>query len=101
MKVKTKKSLLVKLIEREEAYLDSCTVGSDEYNESLERLTKLKEQLDAQIDQKGRLVLEGVKVAGGIVLPVIGWVVITAFEREDTLTTSLKKTVDCFLPRRL
>ena len=99
--MKTKKSLLVKLIKREEEYLDSCEVGTEEYNESLERLTKLQEQLDAQKDQKSKIVVEGVKVAGGIVLPVIGWVVITAFEREDTLTTSLKKTVDCFLPRKL
>lgn len=99
--MKNKKSLLVKLIEREEEHFDSCDVGSEEYNASLARLTKLREQLDAQKDQKGKLVLEGVKVAGGIVLPVIGWVVITAFEREDTLTSSLKKTVDCFLPRRL
>lgn len=99
--MKTKKSLLVKLIEREEEHCDSCEVGSEEYNESLARLAKLQEQLDAQKDQKGKLVVEGVKVAGGIVLPVIGWVVITAFEREDTLTTSLKKTVDCFLPKRL
>lgn len=99
--MKTKKSLLVKLIKREEEHFDSCEVGTEEYNESLERLTKLQEQLDAQKDQKSKLVVEGVKVAGGIVLPVIGWVVITAFEREDTLTTSLKKTVDCFLPRKL
>ena len=99
--MKNKKALLVKLIEREEEYCDSCEIGSEEYVKSLERLTKLREQLDAQRDQKGRLVVEGVKVAGGIVLPVIGWVVITAFEREDTLTTSLKKTVDCFLPKRL
>ena len=58
--MKNKKSLLMKLIEREEEHCDSCEIGSEEYVKSLERLTKLKEQLDAQRDQKGRLVVEGV-----------------------------------------
>lgn len=99
--MKKKLTLLDELIQRERKYCDECAVGSDEYNKSMDRLAKLEEQRHAQKEGTGKLVVEGVKVVSGVVLPVFGWVVITAFEKEDTLTSALKKTIDCFIPRRL
>ena len=98
--MKKDKSVVLKLIEREREYCDTLTVGSDEYVESCKRLMELEKQLENLKDQKNRTVIEGVKVAGGIVLPVFGWIVITAFEKDDSITSSLKRTIDCFIPRR-
>ena len=95
-----KQTVLLELIEREREFCEKQTVGSDEYVASSERLMKLEEQLEAQKTQKGRTIIEAIKVGGGIVLPVFGWVVITAFEKDDSITTSLRKTIDCFIPRR-
>lgn len=96
-----KDEMLQELIRREREFCENCEIGSKEYVESLERLMKLEEQLTSEKDQKGKLIVEGIKVGSGIVLPVFGWVVITAFEKGDTITSALKKTVDCFIPRRL
>lgn len=96
-----KKSVLLELIERERKYCESCEIGSKEYVDSCERLMKLEEQLEAQKDRKSRTRIEWTKVSSGIALPVFGWVVITAFEKDDTITTALKKTIDCFIPRRV
>lgn len=99
--MKKKLTLLDELIKREREYCEKCEVGSDEYNKSMDRLAKLEEQRHAQKEGTGKLVVEGVKVVSGVVLPVFGWVVITAFEKDDTLTSALKKTIDCFIPRKL
>lgn len=96
-----KESMLQKMIEREREYCETCDVGTKEYVESLERLMKLEEQLGTHKDQKSKLIVESVKVASGIALPVFGWVVITAFEKGDTITSALKRTIDCFIPRRM
>lgn len=95
-----KKKRLLEMIKREREYYDSQPVGSDEYNKSQERLKGLEKQLAELDDQTGRSVIEGIRVAGGIVLPVFGWVVITAFEKNDSFSTSLKKTIDCFIPSK-
>ena len=95
-----KRNLVLEQIEREKEYCDKCEIGSPEYVSSLERLMKLEEQLEAQKEGKGKMILEGIKVGSGIVLPIFGWVVITAFEKEDSITTALRKTIDCFIPRR-
>lgn len=89
------------LIKKEREYFDTQDVGSDEYVKSQKRLMELEKQLAERTDGVGKTVIEGVKVASGVVLPIFGWVVITAFEKNDSLTTSLKKTIDCFLPKRL
>lgn len=95
-----KKKRLLKMIEREREFYDQCTVGTEEYNASQERLKGLEKQLAELGDQTSRTVIEGVKVAGSIALPVFGWVVITAFEKNDSFSTSLKKTIDCFIPSK-
>lgn len=95
-----KKKRLLEMIKREREYYDSCSVGSDEYNKSQERLKGLEKQLAELDDQTGRTVIEGLRVASGVVLPVFGWVVITAFEKNDSFSTSLKKTIDCFIPSK-
>ena len=94
------KKRLNELVKIERDHFDTLTVGSPEYAESQERLMNLEKQITAFDEGVGKTVIEGVKVVGGIVLPVFGWVVVTAFEKNDSLTSSLKKTVDCFLPKR-
>lgn len=113
------KTLLREQIERESTYLGGQTVGSEEYNASMERLNVLEDKYaelekteseglrkDKQLeeekkDRKHRTVNEYVKTASGIVLPVIGLVAITAFERNDSFTTSLRGFVNCFIPRKM
>lgn len=113
------RTLLSEQIERERDYLSYQEVGSDEYNASTRRLGELETKLadlekteaeairkDKQMaeEKKDRVVknvLEGVKIASSILLPVIGLVTITAFEKNDTFTSALKGYVNCFLPKKM
>ena len=114
------KTLLLEQIERERKYVSDRVVGSEEYNASLERLIKLEEKLaeiektDAEFnlkqkqmaeEKKDRIVknvIEGVKVVGtGMVIPIVGLVAITAFEKNDTFTTALRGFVNCFIPKKV
>lgn len=94
------KSLLLKLAEREEAYLAEREIGSKEYNESQERLCNLQRQISELGDQNLRTAIEGIKVAGGIVLPLVGLVWITAAEKEITFTGALREYTRYFLPKK-
>lgn len=91
---------LIEMITKEREYFNTLEVGSDAYVKSQKRLMELEKQLAERNDGVGKTIIEGVKAASGVVLPIFGWVVITAFEKNDSLTTSLKKTIDCFLPKR-
>jgi len=112
------KDLLREDIEREHQYLSEQKVGSDEYNDSLKRLTTLEEKLfdlekfeseSAQNDmrmkdeKKDRLiknVLESIKIGSGIVVPLIGLVWITATEKEVTFCGALKEYTRLFIPKK-
>lgn len=114
------KELLKKQIEREQKYCDSKAIGTKEYEGSFRRLSTLRKELadlekleaenerknrEAANEKKDRIVkntLEGIKiVGGGILMPAIGYVVVTAFEKDDSFTSSLKRVVDCFIPKRM
>jgi hypothetical protein len=101
------KTLLREQIERESAYLSKQEVGTEEYCKSQERLNNLEEKMadyvkfeDNRKDRTVKNVIEGAKTVGGIVLPVIGLVAITAFEKNDSFTTSLRGFVNCFIPKK-
>ena len=101
------KTLLRDQMKRESDHLSKQEVGTDEYCKSLERLNILEEKMadlekfeDNRKDRTVKNVIEGVKTAGGIVLPVIGLVAITAFEKNDSFTTSLRGFVNCFIPKK-
>ena len=113
------KSHVMEAIERERTYLADLTIGSDEYNASQARLMSLektlfemeKSEIEAERKQqeitdgkKSQIishVLEGIKVVGGgIVLPLIGLVWITATEKESTFTGTLKDYTKYFLPKK-
>lgn len=112
------KELLMKQIEREQTYCDNHNIGTDEYDESFDRLMKLRkelaelEKIEAENDRKNRELADTKKdrrvknaievakfVGTGIVMPCIGFVVVTAFEKDDSFTSSLKRTIDCFVPK--
>ena len=97
-----KKSLLTKLIERESEYLAKQEVGSEEYNKSLQRLMELEKQKteSPKSERVFRNVLETVKVASGIALPLIGLVCITATEKEYTFRGALRDYTKLFLPKK-
>ena len=114
------KELLMKAIEREQAYCDTHDVGTDEYDNSFDRLMKLRKELadlekteaenerrtqelaETKKDRRVKNTIEVVKFVGtGIVMPCIGFVVVTAFEKDDSFTSSLKRVVDCFIPKRM
>ena len=105
------KTRLVEQIERERKYLAGLTVGSDEYEKSLERLMKLEELVSDQEqkqkqmseERKDRIVkniLDGIKTTSGIALPLIGLVWITATEKETTFTGVLREYTKYFLPKK-
>lgn len=115
-----KRDLLMKQIEREQKYCDAQNVGTEEYNNSFYRLSDLRKELadlekaesdaeikqkeldDAKHDRKVKNTLEGVRVVGcGIVLPLVGYVVVTAFEKDDSFTSALKGVVNCFIPKKM
>ena len=114
------KELLAKQIEREEKYCEEQNVGTKEYAESFDRLSSLRKELsdlekteaenerrnrelaDTKKDRRVKNTLEGIKIiGGGIIMPCIGYVVVTAFEKNDSFTSSLKRVVDCFVPNKL
>lgn len=112
------KELLMKQIEREQNHCDKQNVGTDEYDKSFDRLMRLRKELadlekieaeneiknreltESKKDKKVKNIIEAVKVVGtGIIMPCIGFVVVTAFEKDDSFTSSLKRTVECFIPK--
>lgn len=114
------KELLTKQIEREQKFCDAQTVDSEAYDRSFDRLTKLRkelaelEKMEADNDRKERELAETKKdrmaknaievakfVGTGIVMPCIGFIVVTAFEKDDSFTSSLKRVVDCFVPKQM
>lgn len=116
----TAKELLMTAIEQEKEYFDNCNPGTEEYDDSFRRLSSLRKELadlekaeaenerrnrelkDAKKDRIVKNTLEGVKIVGtGIIMPCIGYVVVTAFEKDDSFTSSLKRVVDCFIPKKL
>ena len=99
--------LLREQIERERTHLSGLTVGSEEYEETFQRLITLEDRmadlekhLEGKKDRTVKNVIEGVKVVGGIALPLIGYVVVTAFEKDETFTSALKGVVNCFIPKK-
>lgn len=113
------KTVITALIEREHSHLTQQEAGSDEYNKSVYRLIDLNKELEniensemaalqkeqelaeRKKDQRTKNIIEGVKVGSGIALPLIGYVVVVAFEKEDTFTSALKSVVNCFIPKKL
>lgn len=112
------KSTLIELIEREEKFCKEQNVGSIEYKDSFYRLLDLKKELESldnsefeherkeremKENKKDRMIKNGIeiaKVGTSFVLPLIGYVAITAFEKEDTFTSSLKGLINCFIPKK-
>lgn len=110
---------LIDRIKREEAYLHDQAVGSEEYNACIGRLSKLYEQLAdlekfeiesaqkderMQEDKKDRTVmyiLEGTKIAVGVLVPMVGLVCITATEKETSFTGALREYTKLFIPKRM
>ena len=113
------KTVITELIEREKAHLAKQEAGSDEYNKSVYRLIDLNKELEniensevsakqkeeelaeRKKDQRTKNIIEGVKVGSGIALPLIGYVVVVAFEKDDSFTSALKGVVNCFIPKKL
>ena len=112
------KELLVKQIEREQRYCDTHDIGTEEYEKSFKRLVTLRGELmevekfeteterkkeelvENKKDHRNKNAIEVVKVVGtGIVMPLVGFVVVTAFEKDDSFTSALKRTVDAFIPK--
>lgn len=100
--------LLREQIERERGHLEGLTVGSEDYEKSFARLVELEDRMaDWEKHQEGKKdrtvknVIEGVKVAGGIMLPLVGYVAVTAFEKNETFTSALKGVVNCFIPKKM
>jgi len=113
------KSLLTEQIVRERDFLAEQQVGTEEYNESLKRLISLEEKL-AEVEQfesdnvmKEKQMAEEKKdrfnkncidigkfVAGGIIMPIVGLVCITATEKDVTFTGALREYTRYFLPKK-
>ena len=114
------KTLLLEQIERERKYVSDRVVGSEDYNDSLERLIRLEEKLaeveksEAEIvlrhkqldedkkDHRNKNIIEiGKVILTGVIMPTAGLIAITAFEKDCTFTTALRGYVNYFLPKKL
>ena len=113
------KEALVKQIERVSKYMEGLEEGSEEYRSALYQLIDLEKQLAEieKIEQDGELkkqdmseikkdrlvknILEGIKVGSGIVIPFIGLVWITATEKDNTFTGTLREYTKYFLPNKI
>lgn len=104
--MKQKKRLVTELIERERAYLAEQETGSPEYCASQKRLMdleKLAQEIrtgDVTWERIFKIALETIKVIGGIVLPIIGLVCITAAEKDIAFTGALRDYTKLFLPKK-
>lgn len=112
------RELVMSRIEKELEYLETVEIGSEAYSAAAKRLDALNAQLieldknDAELDVKKqqsktdrifqivRTAGEVVGVVGGLVLPVIGLVCITATEKETTFTGALRDYTKLFIPKR-
>lgn len=114
-----RETLLTEQIERERTYLAEREVGTDEYNASFERLCKLEDKLadlekfkrESEVDKQrvaedkqykiACLGLDAAKfVIGGVVIPIVGLVCITATEKGCTFTGALKEYTRLFVPKK-
>ena len=101
--------MLLELIENERAYFEDREVGTEEYNESLKRLVMLEEKLadleKFKKEQKDKTAKNGIDIGkfvlGGLVVPVIGLVCITASEKDITFTGALKEYTRLFIPKKM
>lgn len=112
------RTLLCEDIERERNYLHEQEVGSEEYNDSLKRLGALEDKLfdlekfesetadknrqaqEEKKDKRNKNIIEGVKIASGIIIPIVGLIGITAQEKEITFCGALKDYVKIFIPKK-
>lgn len=112
------KSLLREDIKREHEYLRELEVGSEEYNESLKRLSNLEDKLfelekfefesankseqikDEKKDKTTKNALEITKIVVSIVVPIVGLIGITAQEKEITFCGALKDYAKLFIPKK-
>lgn len=113
------KTILREQIERECTYANDQEVGTEEYNASLKRLSDLENKLieiekieseaarrdeqtqDERKDRRVRNIFEGIKIGSSILVPMVGLVCITAFEKDSTFTSALKGYVNLFIPKKL
>lgn len=97
-----KKNHLKVAYERENTYLAEQEVGSEEYKASLSRLMAIREAMNNPDNTKWvvETTIEGVKVASGVILPLIGLVWITATEKDITFTGALREYTKYFFPKK-
>lgn len=106
------KTLMLEQIEREREYLSKQEVGTDEYVASLNRLTTQEEKLmelekfesNMAEEKKDRFIKNGIEIIkfgiGGVVIPVVGLICITATEKDTTFTGALKEYTRLFIPKK-
>lgn len=101
MKLKKKTALLMEQYERERIHLAEQEEGSEEYVASLYRLMDIEKQLASHKEWVSRTALETVKVVGGVVLPIVGLIGITAAEKEISFVGALRDYTKYFLPKKV
>lgn len=100
------------LIERQRGYIDTLDNGTDEYVSAVKLLMDLEKELSeiekneaemvqAQKSRHVGAILEAVKIATNVGLPLIGYVVIVAAEKDITFTGALRDVTKCFLPKKI
>lgn len=110
---------LKELLEREKRYCDDLVVGSEEYVKTVGRIMDLEKQLaeiekgereveleikqdnDAQKERKIGHAIEWTKIGANVLLPLIGYVVIVAAEKDITFTGALRDVTKSFLPKKM
>lgn len=116
----TSRELVEERIQRERTYLAQHEVGSEEYNASMKRLDVLNDKLtelekneadvvareqQLKVDKKDRFIKIGVDVGkfviGGVLLPVVGLIAITATEKDATFTGTLRDYTKLFIPKKM
>lgn len=101
------KALLLKRIEREQAYLEKQEVGTKEYDASMERMNVLEEKLakleQAEIDRKNQVkkdTSDWVKFGISTAVPVAMSLLILKWEETGSVTTALRAWITNNVPRK-
>ena len=101
--------MLLELIEKERSFLDDHEIGTEEYSKSLNRLTMLEEKLadlekfkKEQNDKIVKNIIDiGKFIVGGVIVPAVGLVCITASEKDIAFTGALKEYTRLFIPKKM
>ena len=84
-----------------EAAMKEKQLAEEQAKRESEAAREEKQMEENRKDRKIKNIFEGIKLASGVIVPMIGLVAITAAEKEITFCGALRGYVNLFIPKKL